>query len=279
MKLHSAGNADYVHSFLRDKDVILLSTAFQEIRKRPDLLSNLEDTLATANPYLVSDVTRFWYADIFNFLNVDGVRFNSLETYPLLAGFIDKLIGNTEFENACATAEKEVSDLFLEQIEPDVGADLDERDLCVVIWDRVNKYSKEFFRIGIPPADCHAHNFPAFFVHYYTYYYRYIKNATAVPELNDFIDLANSIAAPYCSHYYCEQKFANVLRNSVQGRQPPSPWRIIKNSYRKGIVGREVYEDAKRKRDHLDRRSHLLPGTKIFSYSEMKNQILNGKNA
>lgn len=274
IKLQKTGNAEKIHLFLHNKDVMLLSTSFQEIRKRPDLLEYLEETLSSARTYLVSDVTRFWYADIFNFLNTDGIAFNSLETYPLKPGFVELLLDSKEFEEVCANSEEQIEQRFFQQIEADIGANLDDRDLCIVIWHRINKYCQEFFNSTIPPANGHALNFPSFYVFYYTYYYRYIKNASVVPETNDFIDLVNSIAAPYCSNYFCEQKFANIIRDSVQGRQPPSPWNLMKRVYKRGGITREVYEDAKTKRHYLDRKSRLLPGTKIFNFSEMRKQIL-----
>jgi hypothetical protein len=274
IKIYRQGHEEKVLSFLDNKDLLLLSTSFQEIRKRPDLLEGLEGTLSSARTYLVSDVTRFWYADIFNFLNVDGIAFNSLETYPLKSGFIELLLNSDEFEEVSSSSEEQIRKWFFQQIEGDIGASLDERDLCIVIWHRINEYSQEFYNLEIPIANGHALNFPAFFVFYYTYFFRYIKNESAVPEINDFIDLTNAIAAPYCSHYYSEQKFTTILRNFVQGRQPPSPWNLIKKVYKRGAITKDVYEDARTKRKQLDRKSRLLPGTKIYNFSEMRRQVL-----
>jgi hypothetical protein len=92
------------------------------------------------------------------------------------------LINCQEFETVCKEAESNVNKLFLSKISPDIGASMDERDLGTVIWHKVNQYGNEWFKINIPPADCNSVNFPSFYVSFYTYYYRYIKNSTHVPH-------------------------------------------------------------------------------------------------
>jgi len=67
IKLTQNGYESKVHVFLNDKDILILSSVVEELRKRPDLLDKFDKTFSTANPYLVSDNTRFWYTDIFNF--------------------------------------------------------------------------------------------------------------------------------------------------------------------------------------------------------------------
>ena len=273
IKLSLSGFNKAVCEFINNKDILISASVIQELRKRPDLLLDLDDTLSCSNLFLVPDNTRFWYTDIFNFLNVLDLKMNSLQVYPLLDGFARQLIISQEFEEVCKNAEANVNNLFLSKVVPDVGANLDERDLSAIIWQTVNRYGNEWFKINIPPADCNSLNFPSFYVYYYTYYYRYIKNSTVKPELNDFIDLANCLVAPYCEKYFAENKFTNVLRLSVKGRTPPTAYQMIKRAFKKGLIDNKTFQNAKIKKDDLSVSDELLKDTKFYKYSEMVDQI------
>lgn len=274
VKLFRDGPASQVQAFVSGRDILLTSTILQELRKAPDLLSLLEYALESANLFLLSDITRFWWADICNFLNVDRHPINSLEVYPLIPGFLQQLIESAEFYEVSDRSEEEVSREFFIKIADDIGANLDERDLCVVIWHRVNEYGKEWFNIDIPPADVNPCNFPAFYVFFYTYYFRFVKNRVR-PELNDFMDIANCLPTSYCERFYGEAKFTRVLRDYVQGREPPSTFQLIKRSHKKGLADPQAYQDAKRKRETLGSKYRLLESVQIFNFSEMVAQIKN----
>jgi len=269
------GFREKVCDLISNQDVLISSSIIQELRRRPDLLQDLEEMLSCTNLFLAPDNTRFWYTDIFNFLNVDNLKMNSLQVYPLLKGFTMQLLGSQEFETVCKEAEANASKLFLSKISPDIGTAIDERDLGAVIWHAVNKYGNEWFKIYIPPADCNSMNFPSFYVYFYTYYYRYIKSSTVRPELNDLIDLANCMAAPYCQRYYAESKFTNILRLSVKGQKPPTAFQMIKRAYKKGLIDNETFQNAKQKKDKLGVSDKLLSHTEIYKFSEMVEQVKN----
>lgn len=271
VKLHREGDSS-AHQFIAGRDVLLLSTVLQELRKAPSLHGFLEDALQCANVFLLADLTRFWWTDICNFLNVDRLPVNSLDVRPLPVGMLQQLGDREDFDRACSQSEEAVRRDFFSRVAPDIAADLDERDLGVTVWSRVNKYGKEWFDIDIPHSDATPRNFPSFYVFHYAYYFRFVKNK-ATPELNDFIDLSNCMAAPYCERFYTEARFAHILRHHVQGREPPSIRELIKRTYKKGLIGHQTYKDAKRKNGGLGRRYKLLPSTGIFSLSEMLDQI------
>lgn len=272
VKLYRDGQGSQVRNLVRGRDILLACTILQELRKAPDLLKLLERALEGAKPFLLPDVTRFWWTDICNFLNVDRRPINSLEVYPLIPGFLQQLIQSKEFDEVSIRSEEEVSREFFLKLADDIGTNLDERDLCVVVWHRINKCGREWFDIDIPPADVNPRNFPAFYVFFYTYYFRFMKNRVK-PELNDFMDIANSLPSPYCERFYGEAKFTRILRNYIQGREPPSAFQLIKRTYKKGLIDRQVYEDAKRKKGTLERRYRLLENVQIFNFSEMRSQI------
>jgi hypothetical protein len=219
-------------------------------------------------------MTRFWYADICNFLNVQRIPINALDVYPLLPAFWDTAMHSSAFEQACSASESAVATQFLNKVAPDIGASLDERDLCVIIWMRVNDFGNKEFHINIPPADCDALSFPSFYVFFYAYYFRYLKNSNVKPDLNDFIDLTNCLAVPYCERYYCENTFASILRDYVRGRIPPTAFHLIKKLHQKGLIAAEIYQAQRENKAKLGRTALLLEHTEVFNLTEMRSQII-----
>jgi hypothetical protein len=80
--------------------------------------------------------------------------------------------------------------------------------------------------------------------------------------------------APYCQRYYCDAAFAYILRDCVQGREPPTTFQVAKKLYRKGLITREVYEAQREAKAKLSRTVPLLEHTAVFSFSEMQAQII-----
>jgi hypothetical protein len=277
VKLSSADHKDKVQEFLTGKEVLFTSTSIQELSKAPDILQNTPSAFETAQLYLAPDITKFWYSDFINFFNDDQNRIpiNSLDVYPLQSDLIEMVLNSrkSEFEEACGIFNEEVSRKFFNSVLPDIGANFDERDLCVHIWKVINEYSQMWFELDIPIANSCSNNFPSFYAFFYSYYFRYVKNRDVKPELNDFIDLENCLAAPYCKRYYCESTFANVL-NTVKGRKPPTAFHIVKKLYKTGYIKPEVYEAQRREKDKLSRSRKLLLNTDIFSFAEMRSHVL-----
>jgi hypothetical protein len=271
-KMWGQGLCDQVHRLLANKDILFASSVAQELRRAPDILEALDLVLEGSNSFLVPDMTRFWYTDILNFLNVDRIPMNSLETYPVPPGFFELLTQKAEFDEACTKAEADVQNRFFDVIEQDVGSEFDERDLCIYIYSVVNRYGNEWFGIDIPPADCTCLNFPSFYAFYYAYYFRYMKHQVK-PEVNDLIDLTNCLPLPYCERFYGEKRFTSILRQYVQGRRPPTAYQLLKRLYRKGMITRSVYREKRQRKHVFDRTAPLLPDVEIFSLAEMREHI------
>lgn len=277
VKLHQSGYEDQVTDFLSGKDVLLSATALEELRRAPKILTSLEKALHSSNPFMVPDITRFWYSDIFNFLNsVDPIDFNSLDVFPLHPEFLTDLVGKNKktFDEVCTDSERSISNIFHLKVAPDVGANLDERDLCVYIWSVVTQNAQEWFDIEIPMADYWYSNFPSHYIHFYSYFFRYIKQPNIKVEINDFFDLAHCIVTPYCERLFCEAAFASILRQNIQGRRPPNALQLTKKLYKKGMITRSVYEDVRKKRTTFERTTPMLQNVKISTFTEMRKEII-----
>jgi len=277
VKLHSSGYEDKVAEFLSARDVLLSSTALEELRRAPNILASLEETLHSSNPYMVPDITRFWYSDIFNFLNeVDPIAFNSLDVFPLQQGFLPDFVGRNRkvFDEVCTESERSIENLFHFKVTPDIGADLDERDLCVYIWSVVTQNAQEWFDIEIPVADFRYSNFPSHFIHFYSYFFRYIKQPGIKVEINDFFDLAHCLVAPYCERLFCEAPFASILRQNIQSRNPPTALQLTKKLHKKGMISRSIYEDARTKRATFERTTPMLQNVMISTFTELREEII-----
>ncbi|GAG92285.1 unnamed protein product [marine sediment metagenome] len=94
VKLSTKGYSMKINDFIQDRDILLSSTHMQELRKVPNILRSIPLVLNSANVYLVPDMTRFWYTDIFNFLNDDHTLVNSLQAYPLQPKLLDMITSN-----------------------------------------------------------------------------------------------------------------------------------------------------------------------------------------
>lgn len=277
VKLSSSGHKTNVSNFISGKDVLITSTSIQELSKAPDILLNILSSLETANLYFVPDITKFWYTDFINFFddNKNHVPMNSLDAYPLKPDLIDMVLNtrNDEFEGAINIFEENVLDIFFDRVTPDIGASLDERDLCVHIFKVINEYSQTWFNISIPHADISSLNFPSFYTFFYAYYFRIVKNRDIKLESNDFIDLENCMISPYCESYYCEATFANVL-NNIKGRKPPTAYQIVKKMYKMDLITNDVFNAQRRNKEKLSTTCGLLMDTEILKFADMRSQIL-----
>jgi hypothetical protein len=269
-------HGDAVARFLTGHDVLVTANQLQELRRAPNRLAALRGLLRTTRIYVAPDVIKFWETDFINFLNVDGVLFNSLGVYPLAPELLDLITGSgrAEFESACSQAEGNIHRRFRDVVSPDIGADIDERDLCMHIWNVANKLCQEWHQLALPIADCHSRNFPAFYTIFYVYYFRYVLDAHVQPELNDFVDLANCMAAPYCERFYCDGRFAHILRECVQGRTPPTAFYIIKKANREGKVSDELFQVQRRQRDRLSGGGPMLRGVVVGSLAQLRLDIV-----
>jgi hypothetical protein len=118
VKMIEHGQFAQVRSFVAGKDILLTATVLQELRKAPRILESLEVALETGNVFLAPDITKFWYTDLFNFVNIDRIPFNSLEAYPLQRGFLKEIVSKYKerFEEVCAASEHKLAMLYSEVV-------------------------------------------------------------------------------------------------------------------------------------------------------------------
>lgn len=273
VKIWDRNQHESIEKFVSGKDILIVSSVVQELRKAPDILRQLDTVLENANMFLAPDVTRFWYTDVINFHNQDArIPINSLQVQSIPQNFFETLLEKSEFEDACLDAEENVQNRFFDTIELDIGSNLDERDLCIYIFSVVNKLGKEWFQIDIQASDCTPSNFPSFYTYYYTYYFRYAKNQVK-PEINDFLDLANCMALPYCERFFGERKFTTILREYVQGRIPPTAFQLAKRLHKKGSITNRQFGVIKKNKALFNHTSPLLPNVEIMNFTEMCESI------
>jgi len=259
---------------MKGRDVLIASSVVQEMRHAPDLIPEIPSALRGANLYLLSHTTKFWECDAWHFMNVDKHPRNVLEAYPLPDAFFEQVASHPGFIRACEDSEARVRREYEARVQPDLSADLDERKLLPVIWSRASRLVKEMFRIDLPVADCRSDNFPSFFVYEYAYYFWYVKSGTGKIELNDFHDIGHAIASPYCRDFFTERRLAAVLRNDVQGRQPPPQFSASKLLHREGVVDAGGLTKAKESEAMRRPMPPMLPCTRIWSLAEMRQTIL-----
>jgi hypothetical protein len=81
------------------------------------------------------------------------------------------------------------------------------------------------------------------------------------------------MAAPYCERYYCDSAFANILKNNVQGRKPPTAYQLVKKLYAKGLITQSVYREKKQKRSLYDQTYPMLDNTLVYRHPELVKQV------
>jgi len=272
VKEYRRSGTQAIANLISGKDILLSNTVLVEMRKRPDLLDKLEQALQPAKPFLVPDIWRFWDADIANFLNVDQIALNVLDVFPVPAGFLASLSQNRRFSQVSNTMELELDRGFLSGLAPDVGSRMDERDLCMVIWSKIANHAKQYAKVEIPWVDVTPAAFPSFYVYFYTYYFKFMRSNCVAPELNDALDLTNSLPLPYCERYYGERAFTNVLK-SVQAHEPPSSWALCTRAYKEHRIDYQTYKALKDKREQVSQTSPMLEGVHIFNFSELQSHL------
>lgn len=137
VKLARKGYSSQVRDFVEGRDVLIASTVVQEMRHVPELLAAVPEVLESAYLYLLPDTTKFWQCDIWNFINTERDPRNVLETYLLPADFFYGVAHHLEFIEVSQRSESQVAQEYADKIAPDLGAQLDERELVPVIWSKV----------------------------------------------------------------------------------------------------------------------------------------------
>lgn len=272
VKEYRRTGTEAIANLISGKEILLSNTVLVEMRKRPDLLDTLEQALEPAIPLLAPDIWTFWDADIASFRNVDQIASNVPDVFPLPAGFLAQLSQNKRFSQVSSTMELELHKGFLSGLAPDVGSKMDERDLCMVIWSKIANHAKQYAKVEIPWVDVTPAAFPSFYVYFYTYYFKFMRSDCVAPELNDALDLTNSLPLPYCERYYGERGFTNVLK-SVQGHQPPSRWALCTRAYKEHRIDYQTYKAVKDNREQVSQTSPMLEGVDIFNFSELQSHL------
>lgn len=282
VKLYLGDFQNEVEKFIFGKDILLTTTSFVELRRAPSILDNILKAFNKANVYLAPDISKFWYSDFINFLNDDKnpIEFNSLNIQLVQPALIEQVLSSkkSEIDKASKQFYLDIDENYSKIVQPDIGQNYDERDLCIHIKNKIREYGKKWFNLEIPTSDSNSVNFPSFYVFYYAYYYRYSKNRDIKVDLNDVVDLENCMALPYCERYFCEASFSVLLSKNVKGLIPPTAYNISKRLYKKGYLDKKIFDVHKKKRKLLSQTGPLLVNTEISSFREMRNQILGGKS-
>jgi hypothetical protein len=266
------GRGDAVRQFLRGRDVLLPGTVLGEIIAAPDLARRTLELLSSANFFLVADVSKFWECDLWNFITMGRHARDVLETRLLSENFLSGLFAHDPFVDVVKQSRVRVAAEYHKRVEPDIAAKLDERDLGSVIWSRIDSMAVDWLKLEIPPADVRPERFPAFFTFYYSYFFRYIKSQTRA-QVNDFNDLLNTVAAPYCCDYFGERTVAGILKNDVQGRIPPRPIEVARRLNKTGFLPSETLTRAEATPDQTSSNGSLLPDTRIWTINDLRQQL------
>lgn len=273
VKLTRNGSGDAVKSFLRGRDVLLPGTVLSEIFRVPEIAREVGRILSPARVFLVPDISKFWECDLWNFISVDGHHRNVLETTLIPEDLLSGLSTHRPFVEAVRKSRAILEAEYQQRVQPDVGAELDERQLLAHIWFRINTMAMEWLKLEIPVADARPDRFPAFFTFYYAYYFRYVKSRTVKIQVNDFNDLANTVAAPYCRDFFTEKTIAGILRNDVQARVPPRPIDAARRLKRRGVVSTESFNRAMTTEAQTSANEPLLEATRIWSINDLRQQV------
>ena len=266
------GNARAVHAFLRQRNVLVLGTVLGELAEAPDIAAEAKQALKDAETFLVADVSRFFYSDLWNFVNIDRHPRNVLEARPMPTEIFSN-IGTQPFLDAVRNSRSHVEPEYLKRVAQDIGAGLDERELLTLIWSRINELAKEWLNLEIPTADARPDGFPAFFTFYYSYFFRYIKDHDVKASPNDFNDITNTLAAPYCVDFYTERTLAGILRTDVQGRVPPRPIQTARRLAKKGVLKADDLRRAEGTEAQKASNEALLLNTRIWTITDLRKQI------
>ena len=273
INLARRGGERAVHSFLRGRDVLLPGTVLSELASAPDIAGAAAAALGGGRVFLVPDMSKFFQCDLWNFINVEGHPRNVLEAKPMPEGVLSSIATYQPFLDAVAASRAGVESEYVKRVTPDLGAGLDERELLAVIWSRINSLGMEWLNLEIPTADARPDRFPTFFTFYYAYFFRYMKTHTVKVHLNDFNDITNTLAAPYCCDFFTEKTLAGILRNDIQGRVPPRPIEAARRLARKGVLEPESLRRAEAADAQKSQNAGLLGNTRIWTINDLREQV------
>jgi hypothetical protein len=274
VKLADTGEQARVSAFVRGLDIAVPSTVLQELRKAPVIARRVPEVFASATLWLIPHPTKFWNCDVWNFLNVKGLKRNILEASPLPAPVFGLLDSYPPLVASFERAERVAGQDFIAQVERDRKAGVNERKLTLMVGDKVNQIAKESYDIEVPVADVRPENFPALFTYYYAYYFRFLVHRHVRPHRNDFNDLAHASAAAYCRNFFAEQKLVQMLRKQVQGRVAPTPYATAKHFHAEGRIDSDAHERARKSEDMRRETSPLLLGTTFMTHMELREAVL-----
>ncbi len=274
VKLTRTGSARAVQAFLRDRDILLTGPVLSEISAVPDIARDAETMLSTAHVFLVPDVTKFLDCDFWNFISEGRSPRNVLEAVALPADLLSGMLTHGRFLETVKTSRASLEIEYAPRVKPDVGAGLNERQLLALIWSRINSMAQETYKIELPTADARPDRFPAFFTFHYAYYFRYVKSHGVKVQTNDFNDLSNTLAAPYCRDFFTEKTLAGILRNDLQGRVPPRPIEVASGLRKRGLVSTETFKEARATEAQTAANEPLLANCRIWTINDLREQVV-----
>lgn len=274
IKLWRKGNGSIVEEFTSNISILLTTANIYELhRSSRQLFDDLNKTFSKTLVCIIPSTTNYWDAEIKRYFEPTTHENNILSFCHLSDEFIQLGLNSEQLKISIQTFQETLKETYTKRVKLDIGKQFDTRDLCVCIWGIISKIAEEKYGKKIAPEDCNPATFPSFFSYYLSYYYTYIKQGAVKIEDNDFNDLHNTIAAPYCVKYYCEEKFSNMLRLRVQRCKIPTYSEIVRKVDKKEKLNRKTLEKVKHLKIDSTKYENFLSSTSFFSFSEMVNQL------
>jgi len=240
--------------------LLITQSQLMEMSKDTRLVEKADQVLNKFQVFVLSDVFAVWEAEIGQYLKQKSPRFKVYR----FQGPTKDLVNRPDFITAVSTFHQNIDDDFSNMVSGDIGTNIDERDLNVVVVDKICGYAREWFGSEVP-LFASPSIFRGFYTYFYTYFFRYIKKQEITVSSNDAVDLANTIVAPYCRRYCAEHSFASTLKE-FQGRFTSTVIAIAKRGYMTGRWEERDWDFIRKHRSLFDKKYKLLSGVEILSY-------------
>lgn len=279
VKLYQSGKSGKINRFIEGQYVLIDLTNLAELYKTPYFLALLPAVFEAA-AYVGAPTQHhsFIRRELFKLI---GFSKNSLDPNPLglftlSSEFATDLPKYVPFQEAVYNSREDVKNRYQAKVEKDIGASVHPAEVYLhtqwVINQRIDSilgqgYSETLSRIPKTPE-----TFPSLFCFDYTYYFLYCKDSRAKVHINDFNDLALTLAAPVCQRLYTERRLAYAI-NQVKAFTLPSERQVMDRLVRVKQSDMTKSERRRRTQSKSQLRYRLLQSTDIFTLSDLRRQL------
>lgn len=274
VKVFDHGKELEISLLLRDKDVFIPPTVLAELRKCPNLLQALPRVLeSTRLTCFSTQVFPFIRREFFLLLGLKVIDPNPLGLELLTSEGIEYFLVNPDIDRTLASSEKEVNERYSAQVQPDIGAGINEFDIYIYASSVTHDHLKATLRVAediIPKKmEVSPRTFPSSFGFWYSYYFLYLKSNTSKPNSNDLYDLSHTAAAPICTRFYTERRLAYTMKE-VQKLYLPSE-RAVANYLKRKVPNANISEETVSQSN--PERYKLMQATEIFTLTELRRHL------